>query len=181
MLLYPPRYIARETMTIEASPVITVFFMLGLLFAQKAYRDVAQLHIPDPCRISVLSKGVETPFLQGLCAFIPSLCTSVNLLMNPDSLVPRSLGLLDHVREVIRGKHYSAGSEKTHNGCSWSNAPKPVSRRSRKTTAPTTHSPPANPPAAMFHWPGAVSARPPARRSGLWRALPWCRTIGFAS
>jgi hypothetical protein len=34
--------------------------------------------------------------------------------MKPDSSVPRSPRLLDQVREVIRGKHYSARTEQAY-------------------------------------------------------------------
>lgn len=34
--------------------------------------------------------------------------------MKPDSSVPRTLRLLDQVRDVIRGKHYSARTEQAY-------------------------------------------------------------------
>jgi hypothetical protein len=51
---------------------------------------------------------MENRLLQWFCLHALFLYAVINLPMKPDSFVPCFLRFLDQVREVIRGKHYSA-------------------------------------------------------------------------
>ena len=57
---------------------------------------------------------MENPLLQGSCLHILFVHTVIKFPMKPDSSMPRTPRLFDQVRDVIRGKHYSARTEQAY-------------------------------------------------------------------